>query len=106
MSKPSFNAPEDNKFFPKLETMPHIPVPCCVPCFLCRLGPIVRDPLIVTFDGKFLLLTLSYLAKKDRPSGNVTRCGVTFRLNNILFIYISSTSMRFTSKYFFYNNST
>ena len=64
MSKPSFNAPEDNNFFPKLKTMPHIPVPCCVPRFLCRLGPFVRDPLIVTFDGKFLLLTLSYLAKK------------------------------------------
>ena len=84
--------------------LPNLPVPCCVLCFLCRLRPIVRYLLIVTFDGKFSQLTLSYLAKKDHPSGNVTRCGVTFHFNITLFLYISSTSMPFTSKYIFYKN--
>ena len=85
--------------------LPNLPVPCCVLCFLCRLRPIVRYLLIVTFDGKFSQLTLSYLAKKDHPSDNVTRCGVTFHLNIILFLYISSTSTPLTFKYiFFYKN--
>lgn len=92
MSKPFFNAPENYKFFPKLKTLPNIPVPCCFLCFICRFGPIVRNLFIVTFEGRFFLLTLSYHAKKDRPSGNVTRYGLTFHLNNVLFLYISPLS--------------
>ena len=56
---------EDDKFFPRLKTLPNIPAPSCVLPFLCRLGPILQDYLIVTFDGKFILLNFSYLAKKD-----------------------------------------
>ena len=63
-SKPFFNALEENKFFPTLKTLPNIPATFCVLGFLCFLGPIVQDLLIVTFDGTFFLLTLSYLAKK------------------------------------------
>ena len=101
MSKPFCNAPEDNKFFPRLKTLLNIPAPCCVLRFLCRLSAIVWDLLIVTFHGKFFLLTLSYLTKKDCPLGNVTRYAVTFCLKKIFFLYISSTPTSFTSKYLF-----
>ena len=33
-SKPLFNAPEDNKFFPRLKTLSNILAPCCVLHFL------------------------------------------------------------------------
>ena len=100
MPKPFFNVLEDNKYFPNLKTLPNISAPLCVLRFLHRLGRIVRD-LIVKFDGKFFLLTLSFLTKKDCPLGNVTRSGGPFFLNNILFLYISYTSTSFTSKYLF-----
>ena len=93
--------PEDNKFFPRLKTLPNIPARSCVRPFLCHLGPIVREFLIVTFDDKFILLNFSYLAIKESPSDNVTQCGVTFSLNNIFFLYISSISMPLTSKQLF-----
>ena len=96
MSKPFFNAPDVSKFFPRLKTLPNIPAfCCCVLRFLSRFDPIVPDLLIVTFEGTFFLLTLH---KKDHPPGNVTGCGVTFRLSNILFLYISPTSASFTIK--------
>ena len=93
--------PEDNKFFPRLKTLPNIPARSCVRPFLCHLGPIVPEFLNVTFDDKFILLNFSYLTIKDRPSDNVTHCGVTFSLNNIFFLYISSISMPLTSKHLF-----
>ena len=52
--------------------------------FLIRLflSPVVLVRLIVTFEGKFFLLTLSYLARKDVPFGNRTLCTVTCRHNS------------------------
>ena len=99
MSKPFFNAPDVSKFFARLKTLPNIPAfCCCVLRFLSRFDPIVPDLLIVTFEGTFSLLTLPYLSKKDHPPGNVIGYGVTFRLSNILFLYISPTSASFTIK--------
>ena len=83
MLKPFANAPDDNKFFPRLKALPNSPAPCYVLRFLCFLGPIALFLLIVTFEGKFFRLTFSYFAKKERSSGNFTRCGVTFRFSNI-----------------------
>ena len=51
-------------------------------CFFCRLGPTCRALFMVTLLGRFCLLTLSYLATKDCPFGNVTRCRVyAYRLS-------------------------
>ena len=57
------------------------------PIVLLFLGPIHFARVIVTFHGKFRLLTLSYLAKKDCPFDNRTFCGVTRPLSNIFFFH-------------------
>ena len=101
MSNPFSKTLGVSKLFPKLNTLPNMPASCYVLRFLCLLGPIVRAVFIVTFAGKFFLLTHSYLTKNERPSGKVTRCDVTCRLNNILFLYISSASTPSTAKKFF-----
>ena len=98
MFNPIVNAPDEIKFFPKLNTLPNIPATCCVLPFFCRLGPIVRQLSIVTFDRHFFRLTLSYLAKKNLASGDITCFGVPVRLNNILSLYISSMFMSFTTE--------
>ena len=82
MSRPFFNRPvEVNAFVPKFTIFPKRLPPFCVLGFLCHLCPICRALFMVTFLGRFFLLTLSYLATKDCPFGNVTRRGVTRRLN-------------------------
>lgn len=86
MFKSFVNASNVSKFLPRLKTYPNNPAPFCVLRFLYRLVPIVRFFLVVTFGNKFFQLTLSYLATKERPLGNVTRLGVTFFLT-ILCLY-------------------
>lgn len=99
MFKSFVNASNVSKFLPRLKTYPNNPARFCVLRFLYRLVPIVRFFLVVTFGNKFFQLTLSYLATKECPLGNVTRLGVTFCLNNTLSLYISHTLPScFTSK--------
>ena len=95
MSRRFFDRPvEVNAFVPKFTMFPKRLQPFCVLRFLFRLNPICHALFMVTFLGRFFLLTPSYLATKDCPFGNVTRCGVTCCLNNILSLRISSLSRR------------
>ena len=105
MSRPFFNrSVEGNAFVTKFPMFPKRLPSFCVLSFLCHLGPIYRALFMVTFLGRFFLLTLSYLTTKDCPFGNVTRCGITRRLNNILSARISPlSSSPFTTKHFFNN---
>ena len=78
--------------------------PLSVLRLLCRLGPICCALFMVTFQDRFFLFTILYLAAKDCSFGNATRCGVIRCLNNILSLCISSSSsLSFTIKYFFNN---
>ena len=63
-------------------------LPFCVLHFLFCLSPICCALFMVTFLRRFFLLTLSYLAIKDCPFGNVTCYSVTCRhcVNCFLFI--------------------
>ena len=74
----------------------------CVLRFLCCLGRICRVLVIVMFLGKFVLLTLSKLARKDCPFGNFTRCDI-IRLRIKIFCLSISTAATslFSTKYFF-----
>ena len=104
---PFVRAPDVSRFLPSLKTLPNRPLPGGVLHFLCCLGHIIWFLLIVTFEGKFFQLTLSYLATKDCPFSRVTRLGAILRLNNILSQYIIDTFASPTSaKYFFYNLAT
>ena len=82
--------------FPKI--LPHF----CVFRFLCYLSPVFRALVIVRFLGKFFMLTLSYLARKDCPFVNFTRCSVTHLLSKIFYLSIlaAATSL-FSTEYFF-----
>ena len=71
-SRPFFYRPvEVNAFVPKFTMFPKKLLPFCVLHFLC-LKPICCAIFMVTFLRRFFLLTLSYLAIKDCPFGNVT----------------------------------
>ena len=58
---------------------------------LLSLGPIALDRLIVTFEGRFCLLTLSYLEMSDVLFGKRTLCGVKCRLSKMfcLMVFLS-----------------
>ena len=74
----------------------------CVLRFLCRLGPICRALVIMTFLDKFFLFTSSYLARKDCPFENVTGCGFSCRLSKLFCLSISAVAtLLFSTKYFF-----
>ena len=89
MPRTFFNKLRVSNLFPKLNMLPNILAPCCVLCFLCRLGPIVHILFIVTFAGKSFSTYPFISCYKVRLSGKVTRCGVTFCLNNIcLYTYL------------------
>ena len=64
---------------------------CCFRlfCLRCCLGPMFLFCVIVTFDCKLFLLTLSYLTIKDYPFGKFTIRGVA-RRPNITFSLIVS----------------
>ena len=100
---PFFNIPVDIRAFePNLAMFPKRLPPCCVLRFLCLFGPICPVLVMVTFRGRFFLIILSYLARKDCPFGNVTGCGVTHRLNNIFCPgALAVMASFFPTKYFF-----
>ena len=60
--------------------------------FLARvfLGSFALICLIVTFDGKFHLLTISYLNRNDVPFGNRTLYGVVRPLSSIFCLIVFS----------------
>lgn len=101
-TKPFFKRPVDvSVLAPTFAMFPKRILPCCVLRFLCLLGPICQVLAMVTFLGKTFLLTLSYLARKDCPFGNVTHSGVTRRLNNIFCLGISTAAQFFFHQIFF-----
>ena len=105
-SSPLFNRPvEVRAFEPSFTMFPkRLPPCCCVLQFLCLLGQICCVLVMITFLGRSLLLTLSYLARNDCTFGNVTRHGAMHRPNNIFCLSIlteASTSF-ISTKYLFY----
>lgn len=67
----------------RFKMFPKILPPFCVLRFLYRLSPNCYVLVIVTFLGNLFLLTLSNLARKDCPFGNVTCCGASRGLSKI-----------------------
>ena len=82
--------------FPKI--LPHF----CVLRFLCYLDPVFRALVIVRFLGKFFMLTLLYLARKDCPFVNFTPCSVTHLLSKTFYLSISAAATSLFSKEYFF----
>ena len=103
MTIPLFSKPVDVRALaPKFTMFPKRLPLFCVLRFLCRLGPICRALVIMTFLDKFFLFTSSYLARKDCPFENVTGCGFSCCLSKLFCLSISAVAtLLFSTKYFF-----
>ena len=80
---PSFflsNTVEVSAFVPSFPNVPKRFPSFYVLRLLLFLGPTCLVHFTVTLQGKFRLLTLSYLVKNDCPFGSLTRCGITHLL--------------------------
>ena len=96
------NPVEVSAFHPTFANVPKRFRSCCVLCLLLFLGPICIVHFTVTLQGKFRLLTLSYLTKNDCPFGSLTHCGIA-RLLNIIFclgILAVMSSFNFSTTYY------
>ena len=74
--------------------------------FLWFLGPTCLVLVIVAFLGRFLLLTLSYLARNNCPFGSRTCCGIVCLLNKIFCSGISASASSTCIKYFFFKTGS
>ena len=91
---------EVSAFVPSFAMAPKRLLLRCALRFLWFLGQISLVLVMVTFLGRFLLLTLSYLARNDCPLGNRTCCGIV-RLLKIFCLGISVSVLSSPTKYFF-----